>query len=69
MQAEQAELATVVEETVAGVRVVKGFGAEGVQSDRLRAEADDIQRRVDARRRRIRARYLPGDRPAAQRSG
>ena len=35
VQAEQAELATVVEETVGGVRVVKGFGAEAVQSARL----------------------------------
>ena len=41
VQAEQAELATVVEETVGGVRVVKGFGAEAVQSKRLRTEADE----------------------------
>ena len=31
VQAEQADLATVVEETVGGIRVVKGFGAEHVQ--------------------------------------
>ncbi|MEM9748992.1 MAG: ABC transporter ATP-binding protein, partial [Actinomycetota bacterium] len=58
VQAEQAELATVVEETVGGVRVVKGFGAERVQSERLRVEADDI-RRVSIRAAKIRATYLP----------
>ena len=35
IQQESAELAAVVEETVAGVRVVKGFGAEPVQAARL----------------------------------
>jgi ATP-binding cassette, subfamily B, bacterial len=58
VQAEQAQLATLVEETVAGVRVVKGFGAEGVQAAKLRAEADDIQR-VSLEAARVRARYLP----------
>ena len=53
VQQEQAELATVVEETVSGVRVIKGFGAESVQSAKLEVEADDI-RRVS-----IRAKYLP----------
>jgi ATP-binding cassette, subfamily B, bacterial len=58
VQAEQAELATVVEETVGGIRVVKGFGAEDVQSTRLRKEADDIQAvSIDAAK--IRAKYLP----------
>lgn len=42
VQEESAQLAEVVEETVAGVRVVKGFGAEGVQEGRLRTEADDV---------------------------
>jgi ATP-binding cassette subfamily B protein len=42
IQQESAELAAVVEETVAGVRVVKGFGAEGVQTARLVTEADDV---------------------------
>ena len=42
VQAEQAQLASVVEETVSGVRVIKGFGAEQVQFDKLRKEADDI---------------------------
>jgi ATP-binding cassette subfamily B protein len=58
VQIEQAELATVVEETVGGIRVVKGFGAEEVQSLRLRKEAADIQA-VSIRAARIRAKYLP----------
>ncbi|MFK8026148.1 MAG: ABC transporter ATP-binding protein [Ilumatobacter sp.] len=58
VQAEQAELATVVEETVGGVRVVKGFGAEGVQAEKLRTEADDI-RRESIIAARIRAKFLP----------
>ena len=58
VQAEQAELATVVEETVGGVRVVKGFGAERVQAAKLRTAADDIRTAsIDAAR--IRAKYLP----------
>lgn len=59
VQAEQAELATVVEETVGGIRVVKGFGAEAVQAGKLRKEADDI-RRESIGAARIRATYLPG---------
>jgi ATP-binding cassette, subfamily B, bacterial len=58
VQAEQAELATVVEESVGGVRVIKGFGAERVQADRLRTEAGDIQR-ASVRAARIRAKFLP----------
>jgi ATP-binding cassette subfamily B protein len=58
VQQEQAQLATVVEETVAGVRVIKGFGAERVQADKLEAEADDIQR-ASLGAARIRAVYLP----------
>jgi ATP-binding cassette, subfamily B, bacterial len=58
VQAEQAELATVVEESVSGVRVIKGFGAEDVQAAKLGAEADDIQRvSLDAAR--IRSAFLP----------
>ena len=58
VQQEQAELATVVEETVSGVRVIKGFGAESVQSAKLEIEADDIRRAsIDAAK--IRAKYLP----------
>ena len=42
IQRESAELASVVEETVSGVRIVKGFGAEQVQAARLATEADDL---------------------------
>jgi ATP-binding cassette subfamily B protein len=58
IQEESAELAAVVEETVAGVRVVKGFGAEPVQAARLRTEADDVyDRSMEAAR--VRATFLP----------
>ena len=42
IQRESAELAAVVEESVAGVRVIKGLGAERVQAGRLTAEAQDV---------------------------
>jgi ATP-binding cassette subfamily B protein len=58
VQTRQAALATIVEETVSGVRVVKGFGAEGVQSGKLADEADRI-RDVSLQAARIRARFLP----------
>jgi ATP-binding cassette subfamily B protein len=58
VQAEQAQLATVVEESVAGVRVVKGFGAEPVQAAKLRVEADDIQRESMGAAR-VRSAFLP----------
>lgn len=58
VQQEQAQLATVVEESVSGIRVIKGFGAEGVQSDKVRVEADDI-RRVSMDAARIRSAFLP----------
>jgi ATP-binding cassette, subfamily B, bacterial len=59
LQRKSAELAAVVEETVAGVRVVKGLGAEAVQAERLRAEAADVyDQSMGAAR--TRARYLPG---------
>ena len=58
IQRESAELASVVEESVAGVRVVKGFGAEGVLRGRLRTEADDVYgASMDAAR--TRATFLP----------
>jgi ATP-binding cassette, subfamily B, bacterial len=58
IQRESAELASVVEETVSGVRVVKGFGAEPVQQGRLRKEADDVyDASIEATR--IRSRFLP----------
>lgn len=58
IQRESAELASVVEETVSGVRVVKGFGAESVQATRLRREADDVyDASIEATS--VRSRYLP----------
>ncbi len=58
VQQESAELAGVVEETVSGVRVVKGFGAEPTQQARLAKEADDLyEAAMEATR--IRARYWP----------
>ncbi len=58
VQAEQAQLATVVEESVGGVRVVKGFGAEDIQAAKLLTAADDI-RRESIKAARIRAKFLP----------
>ena len=58
VQEESAQLASVVEESVAGVRVVKGFGAERLQVARLHKEADDV---YDASMEtvRIRSTFLP----------
>lgn len=42
IQRASARVAAVVEETVAGTRVVKGLGAEPVQQARLEAEADGL---------------------------
>jgi ATP-binding cassette subfamily B protein len=58
IQSESAELASVVEESVSGVRVVKGFGSQAVQARRLRREADDVFDASMAAAR-VRARYLP----------
>jgi len=58
IQRESAELASVVEESVAGVRVVKGFGAEDVVRARLRTTADDVYRESMTASR-IRSVYLP----------
>ena len=58
IQQESAELAAVVEESVSGVRVVKGFGAEGVQQHRFQSEADDVYDE-SMRATRVRAVFLP----------
>lgn len=58
IQRESAELAAVVEESVAGVRVVKGLGAEGVQAARLETEADDVYR-ASLSAASTRARFVP----------
>ena len=58
IQRESAELAAVVEESVAGVRVIKGLGAERVQARRLAAEAEDVYDESMAAAR-VRASFLP----------
>src|SRR5438105_4391457 len=58
LQQELAELSTVVEETVSGIRVVKGFGAEDRQSAALAQEANDVYE-VSLNAARIRSVYLP----------
>lgn len=58
LQRERGALAGVVEETISGVRAVKGFGAEPVMVRRLAASADAV--RTEAMRVvTTRARYLP----------
>jgi ATP-binding cassette subfamily B protein len=58
LQRERGALAGVVEETISGVRAVKGFGAEREMEERLGSSADSV--RVEAMRVvRTRARYLP----------
>ncbi len=58
IQEESAQLASVVDESVQGIRVVKGFGAEAAQSARLATEADDVYgAAMDASR--VRAKFLP----------
>ena len=58
VQRESAELAGVVEETISGIRVVKGFGSQHVQSMKLAAEAEDVyeQSMIAAT---VRSKYLP----------
>jgi ATP-binding cassette, subfamily B, bacterial len=58
LQQELADLSGVVEESVAGVRVVKGFGAERLQQRNLAAEADDVYTQ-SIRQARLRANFLP----------
>jgi ATP-binding cassette subfamily B protein len=53
-----AELASVVEESVAGVRVIKGFGAERVQQARLEKEAGDVYE-MAMRAAFVRSTYMP----------
>lgn len=58
LQEDLADLSGVVEESVAGIRVVKGFGAEKVQAARLRHEADAVLDRSMAAAR-LRAGFIP----------
>ncbi len=58
VQEESAELAGVVEQTVSGIRVVKGFGAEPLQAGKLDVEADDVFE-ASMRSAKVRSTYLP----------
>jgi ATP-binding cassette subfamily B protein len=58
LQQELAELSGVVEESVSGIRVVKGFGAEDLQRERLAVEADAVKKEALAASR-LRAGFLP----------
>jgi len=58
LQAGLAELSVLAEETVSGVRVVKGFGAEPVFADRMRARAGEVYTRA-VQVVRVRGNYLP----------
>jgi ATP-binding cassette subfamily B protein len=58
LQEELGDLSGVVEETVAGVRVVKGFGSERLQAERLEAEADAVLDQA-LRAAHMRAGFLP----------
>ena len=48
LQNELARLSGVVEETLSGVRVVKGFGAEARQEEQFRTRADNVYERAIA---------------------
>jgi len=58
LQRERGALAGVVEETLSGVRAVKGFGAEPIMEVRLGSSADGVMREAMSVVR-TRARYLP----------
>ena len=58
LQARLGDLTTVVEESVAGVRAVKGFGAEQEQIDRLDVATDNVLDRALAAAK-LRAGFLP----------
>ncbi|MDQ1520936.1 MAG: ATP-binding cassette, subfamily bacterial [Actinomycetota bacterium] len=58
LQQELAELSGVVEESVTGIRVVKGFGAERLQQSRLANEAESVFDRSIAAAR-LRAGFIP----------
>lgn len=58
LQQELSGLSGVVEESLSGIRVVKGFGAERMQGDRLDARADAVyERSLQAAR--MRAWFMP----------
>ncbi len=58
LQQELGDLSGVVEESISGIRAVKGFGAERLQSKRLDHEADAVRERaLEAAQ--LRSRFLP----------
>ena len=58
LQEELGDLSGVVEETISGIRVVKGFGAEKIQAKALDHEADSVlAKALDAAK--LRANFLP----------
>jgi ATP-binding cassette, subfamily B, bacterial len=57
-QQELSDLSGVVEESVTGVRVVKGFGAERLQRKRLGVEADGVYD-YSIKQARLRANFMP----------
>ena len=58
LQEELSDLSGVVEESVTGVRIVKGFGVERLQRTRLSAEADSVyDRSIDQAK--LRAKFVP----------
>jgi ATP-binding cassette subfamily B protein len=46
LQRELSDLSTIVEETVTGIRAVKGFGAEGQRLRHLARQADSVYQRI-----------------------
>jgi ATP-binding cassette subfamily B protein len=58
LQQELAGVATVVEETVTGIRVIKGFGAEPIQTERMTERTERVYDRA-MRAARIRAGFMP----------
>ncbi|HET9729202.1 MAG TPA: ABC transporter ATP-binding protein, partial [Acidimicrobiia bacterium] len=58
LQQELSEMSGVVEESVTGVRVVKGFGAERLQRARLATEVDSVYDKSMAQAR-LRATFMP----------
>jgi len=58
VQARQADIASIVEESVAGIRIVKSFSAEPRQIDRLARAAERLRWAI-VRQADIRARYAP----------
>ena len=58
LQQELSTVSTIVEETVTGIRAVKGFGAEGAQHRKLARQADNVFDRI-VQLARVRSRFQP----------